>query len=242
MSTHHTVNRGNLHVGATIHKKGASVPTPKLIQLVDETRPRKLADNPRLHGKLTHLHYIYLDNAEEVLAPPIWQNRPPQWVADSLRSQALRLHIEAAQVMCMQHLAMTQRENIRDEKTARAKALEERALIHDQRAVFMIYGNPSAGLPEPDRINYARTKRELELIAQAEAQDDHDLSSCEAFDEWRRQEQIQLYALQRAYFFDTSDIHSADECRLMTADDIERQVQQDLVWQEDVASHERMRA
>ena len=88
---------------------------------------------------------------------------------------------------------------------------------------MMCSGYHTSGWPLPDRVNYARTFEAMADYMASKPERDwmrdeiSDPASCRA---WELVEQAAEEQLQYAYFFDTSDIHTREQVRRLSAIEI----------------------
>lgn len=83
----------------------------------------------------------------------------------------------------------------------------------------------TCGLPLPDHVNYPRTFEAMVHYMASKPMRDwmrDDISGPASRAAWELAEHEAEECLQYAYFFDTSDIHTRDECRRLSAVEIYR--------------------
>lgn len=215
-----------------------------MIPTIDESRPRKLADNHADTKRCSQLHYVYLDTGEEVTVTNVWHNQPPRVLAENLKEQATRLRSEADKAMLDTGLSPEERKAKRDQCLSRAQESMELAAIHDDRDTFMTHGFYSCSMPPPDRQEFRRTREALDEYYATQPERDASLARVECdqdYQAWLAKENEVVYAAQLAFYLDTSDINSRDSCRLMYPSSI-RDLVNNIAKQNDHSYRERERA
>lgn len=208
-----------------------SPPAITRIASIDKTRPHKLAMPPDEDATLSPvLIYQYLDNGEFAEVPNLPDNQTPGVLAQGIRLRQAQFLRMAADALTTKGAPDWQRQFNHDNALRQAQDMAERAKVYDELEQAMCSGYLSSGLPLPDRVNLARTREALaEYLATKPARDAlrdaiSDPASCRA---WEIIEQQAEVSLQYAYFFDTSDIHSREQCRRISAIEIFQRLQTD---------------
>ncbi len=191
---------------------------------VDQTRPHKLAMPLDVDAaKAPTLIYQYLDNGEFVEVPGTRDNQTPGVSAQEARNREAHFLKMAREALSKKYNPEWQREFEHDQAMRRAQEAAEQARVFEDLERMMCSGYHTSGWPLPDRVNYARTFEAMADYMASKPERDwmrdeiSDPASCRA---WELVEQAAEEQLQYAYFFDTSDIHTREQVRRLSAIEI----------------------
>lgn len=191
---------------------------------VDQTRPHKLAMPLDVDAaKAPTLIYQYLDNGECVEVPGTRDNQTPGVSAQEARNREAHFLKMAREALSKKYNPEWQREFEHDQAMRRAQEAAEQARVFEDLERMMCSGYHTSGWPLPDRVNYARTFEAMADYMASKPERDwmrdeiSDPASCRA---WELVEQAAEEQLQYAYFFDTSDIHTREQVRRLSAIEI----------------------
>ncbi|HET8869663.1 MAG TPA: hypothetical protein VFM48_04405 [Aquabacterium sp.] len=191
---------------------------------VDQTRPHKLAMPLDVDAATSPvLVYQYLDNGELIEVPASRDNQTPGVSAQEARIREAHFLKMAQEALNAKFNPEWQREFEHDQALRRAQEAAEQALVFEDLERMMCSGYHSSGLPRPDRVHYARTFEAMADYLASKPERDwirdeiSDPASCRAWEILEKEAEEQL---QYAYFFDTSDIHTRDQVRRISAVEI----------------------
>lgn len=193
-------------------------------QSLDRSRPHQLVMAPQAH-KLGTLHYRYTDTGEEVRVPNVSYNQTSAGRAAMHRQRIMANETQLKRLADRTYLSASEAAHIRSRLTRMNAELETLAAAHELDAHNEGMGHYSCGNPLPDRVSFHRTVQAwwsyLEFKPQLDAAFAA-IMTMEDFYEWEAGCARALEDLRAAYYFDTSDINSRSNVRLMELVNFER--------------------
>lgn len=201
--------------------------TPILEQSLDKTRPHQLisSSDPRRGG---HLIYRYTDSGQLVSVPNVSYNQTAAVKAAVTRDAIVQIQGKIDQAKHDPRLSTHARQDIARRYRDRINELEgllEAQMIEARNEGMGIY---SCGNPLADNVNLPRSRsavdRYLNILKPAiEAAFEKMFSGDDfygALKEWEDLKKMAREELCLAFYFDTSNINSRENCKLMDVDRI----------------------